>query len=510
MNINKIILMGLFAAVSVQMPAKNIYVSSRGSDSNNGQSALQSYATLAKAVSSAATGDVILLTGTLQPDTTITINGNKVLTFEGSDTEMGNNIIDGGEKAGIFNISNGAKVTFRNLVLRNGKAAKQGGAIYTLKATVTIDNCDIYNNKTAFVGGAQGGAIYSYNSTVDITNTTFYGNQSYNGGAFYALSGTLKAMGTTFERNETHLDDQTVTRPSEARGGAVSFTNLTSASFEKCEFLYNQSTGDGGALCIYSNASNTVDIDECAIIGNKSGLGTINGMSGGAIMYMSYGALVTNIRSTTIGLNQATAYGGVLFNSGDADGAKVNFVNCTIYKNSTLGNAGNVGGLNMNNKTKEEVNFVNTIVENNTCSTGATSDVLFGTTKVTQLNSSIGTGKFAGKIAPQMDCQYHCFPLMADSAWTTAGDVAKANEYGCLSDQNGYALSRACLGAVQTFDNESFLDQPSTPTAINGVTSRSEKLNGRVVDINGRVLKTMPDGSRLVKRADDGTIIVVK
>lgn len=509
MNSKRTVILGLIMLMAViSLSAKTYYVSADGNDGRDGLTASTAYATFDKAISVASESDVIVFTGTIQLGHTVNVASGKKIVIEGSDSQMGNNVIDGCGKCGLFDVAEGASLTLRNMVLRGGIASQRGAAVSVDHGTLTVERCDIYNNKTAFDAGCKGGAIYAAGSTLSIVGTAFYGNKSYQGGAVFVENSQLACKETTFEENETHLDDVTVTRPSEARGGALMLVN-SRTNIGKSSFFRNLSSGDGGAICVLTNSEGCwLDIDGCAIVSNKTGLGSIGGMHGGAFMYMVYKPFEANVRSTTIALNLATTAGGALFYAGDAEDSKLNFVNCTIFKNSTLSNSGNGGGLNINNRQSAVVNIVNSIVEGNKCAGGGNADVVFGSSKnINQYNSSVGTGQYEDYICPQMNCQYRCFPLMPDGAWTTSGSVSLASEYGCLSDQNGFAITKPCIGSVQALDGE-----PLDPgvTKVEALAKDGVKGKPVVVDVEGRVLNIVPEDAKLVKRANNGMVIIVK
>ncbi|MBQ9667252.1 MAG: hypothetical protein IJV45_00680 [Prevotella sp.] len=451
--------------------AKTIYVSPTGSDRNSGQSLASALATFDEALSRAADGDRILFTGTMRPAEAVVVDGLQDVVIEGRASGMADNVIDGGHYCGLFQLKNGARLTLRNLVVRGGKTQQRGGAITIDKSALTMEQCELYNNQTACDVNTQGGAVYVNAGQLTMTDVTFYGNRSYQGGALSANESVVNAYNVVFEQNQTWLDDESVSRPSEARGGAAVLTNCQTV-MNFCTFTGNASKGDGGALWVLTRREGcSFDMNGCAITNNRAGgpQSAVGGMHGGAIIYGAYAPVVANIRSTTIALNTTPSAGGALFYTGDAEGSRLNIVNCTVTKNQTLSNAGNCGGLNINDKALAEVNIVNTIVENNHCLNNQLSDYVFGTSAhISQQNSIVGTdADDPSGIVPQMECERRCFPLMPSSRGTTMGDLSLARDYGCMADQNGQPMTKTYLGAVQSLDGE---DMPHNPTDINEVT----------------------------------------
>ena len=452
----------VFAAA--QMAAKTIYVSPTGNDSRDGRSPSAALATFGKAIAQAADGDKILFTGTMRPADELLIDGLKNLTIEGTGDDRSANIIDGGNYSRLVHLTGSADVTLRNLTLRGGKAAQRGGAIMAEGSRLTLDHCDLYNNRTALDANAQGGAVYQSGGQLVMTDVTFYGNRSYQGGALYANEAVVNGYGVSFEQNQTWLDDESVSRPSEARGGAAVIVNCQT-TLDYCTFAQNSAKGDGGALWLLTRKEGcALSMNGCALTGNHAGDPTsaIGGMHGGAIIYGCYAPLDAYIRSTTIALNETPSAGGALFYTGDAAGAKLNFVNCTITKNRTQSNAGNCGGLNITDRQQAEVTLLNSIVEGNLCADNQTADVAFGTSAhIRQLHSAVGTGATNDNMVPQMDCESRCFPLLPDGAWTTTADLTLAQSYGCTTDQFGQPWTQPYIGAVQLLDSG---DIPLVPT----------------------------------------------
>lgn len=255
MKTKKIKQFGLLAILLLGTASANaatFYVSASGSDSNDGKSAELSLATIARAVALAANGDDICVTGTVAQTATVTISG-KQLTIVGTGAEPLATIVDGQGAAQLFSLKSGASVTLRNLTLRGGNAEKQGGAVSVDHSTLSVEQCEIYGNQTAANADCQGGALFVTGGTLRLSETSLYGNTSYQGGALYALNSTVSAGNTTFEQNKTWFDDASVEKPSEARGGGMMLTNCT-ADFEYCTWHNNTSMGDGGGLCILTNA----------------------------------------------------------------------------------------------------------------------------------------------------------------------------------------------------------------------------------------------------------------
>lgn len=137
------------------------------------------------------------LSGTITLNSALSINN--YLTIDGTGQKI---ILDGNQNQ-IFQVSAG-NFTLNNLTLQNGKDTTiYGGAINFSPGIssdpLTINNCSFINNYST-----NGGAIYALNGTVSINSSTFSGNQAPgSGSAVYARFGTLYISNSTFSGNQT-------------------------------------------------------------------------------------------------------------------------------------------------------------------------------------------------------------------------------------------------------------------------------------------------------------------
>ena len=143
-------------------------------------------------------------------NTTIILNDDYQWTEQDTDLENGiivnksliidgqGHKIDANHKMRIFQVTNNAIITFKNINFLNGWTANGGcgGAVWNNGAqNITIINCT-FNGNTAYYGGAISGRIG------DLTNCTFTGNSASYGGAIYIGSGGVSGnLGGTFINN---------------------------------------------------------------------------------------------------------------------------------------------------------------------------------------------------------------------------------------------------------------------------------------------------------------------
>lgn len=175
----------------------------------------------------------------------------------------------------IFNVTNGATLKLRNLVVTSGNTAGFGGGVQTA-GTLILKNVFMSYNK-AGNGGAiavlAGGIATTYSSTFYLNSTAGVG-----GGAAIN-SGTLDIHHSIFTNNTAPIN-----------GGAINTQSNGLTIISDSEFTNNTSGGLGGAL---SNLG-TLTI-------NLSNIQSNTGTSGGGIA--TGNSNVTLIKSTVINNN---------------------------------------------------------------------------------------------------------------------------------------------------------------------------------------------------------------
>jgi len=187
--------------------------------------------TLREAIAAAASGDRIgFATG---PQGTIRLGGSsltidsKALTIDGG----GRIAVDAQRNSGVFtlglteeaitlaglrlenglpssgfgggiNVSDGVLI-LDGVTLANNEADIHGGAIFTVRAEVTIRNSTIVDN----VSGSNGGGIFvESGSSVTFVNSTVAGNQAARfGGGVFLSAGELTIQGTTISGNSADI-----------------------------------------------------------------------------------------------------------------------------------------------------------------------------------------------------------------------------------------------------------------------------------------------------------------
>ena len=267
--------------------------------------------------------------GTISPVGTIIINGNHYNIDGGTSYQILNNTVDltisdanflrgQAYQGGILYNQNKLNIIRGSY---SDSSAWDGGALFLLNTSTTnIDN-SVFNSN---IGGGNGAAIYNQGS-LTVNSTDFTSNQaSSSGGAIYNTS-VLGILGGTYSLNSAW------------NAGAIYLTGTSTANIENSNFDTNTSNGHGGA--IYNQGSLTVtNSDFSSNHANASG-GTIyneaildisggnysgnSAWDGGAIYNTA--SAETEIQDAVYKSNQASGYGGAIYNLGKLTVADTDF-----------------------------------------------------------------------------------------------------------------------------------------------------------------------------------------
>ena len=228
------------------------------------------YATIQAAIDAASNGDVIeVAAGTYLVDETIDTMG-KAIALRGSvDFETGEplTILDGQNARRVLHClgGEGPDTIIEDLVIRNGYLSSDGGGMYVLGSSPTINNCTFTNN-SAGDGGGFGGGLGLEQSASSITSCTFTENTASWGSGLAITESTASVSQCTFSENTA-----------EVYGGAI--LNINSPSnLNDCLFFNNHAERGGGIYCYESTPS----ITNCSFTGNSSlygGAGMVNYVS---------------------------------------------------------------------------------------------------------------------------------------------------------------------------------------------------------------------------------------
>ena len=209
---------------------------------------------LQTAISSAASGDTILISGTCvgsSSGSAFTISG-KSLTLAGAPHAT----LRGSVSARVLVINGPANVTLSDLTISGGTASADGGGIDNL-STLTVLRTTVSGN--AAPAGYGGGIANALASSLTLTHSTVSGNSAALGSGAVDNQGTLVVIDSTLYGN-TAGD---VTNP--GYGGAM-WNAAGTATFTNSTVVNNSSNTDGGG--IYNIA--TMNLAGTIVAGNTS------------------------------------------------------------------------------------------------------------------------------------------------------------------------------------------------------------------------------------------------
>ncbi|WP_162685743.1 hypothetical protein [Methanosphaera sp. BMS] len=346
-------------------------------------STVNSWSTLASAVSSATSDTIITLDeGTYTTTSTIPFSKKITVTIDGN-----GQTIDGNQLQ-VFSIGSGSSLVLKNITIRNAKSynggviynngtltifnstlinntANSGGAIYNdIKSTSSIYNSTLSNNtvnndtgeavferdsyywNSPYAINLAGGAIYNNDGTMSIYNSTLSNNTAQVcGGAIYNRNGTMNIYNSTLNNNNaTHggvIFNTMGHNSAESFMGYNSAEDLVSAvlNIYNCSLYDNHATEEGGAI---SQSMAITNIYNSSLYNNTAN-------NGGATFNNGY-FVFFNIYNSSLYDNHATEHGGAIYNYGTAiSDYSYQLYNSTLY-NNTADNGGaiyNMGSLNI-------------------------------------------------------------------------------------------------------------------------------------------------------------------
>ena len=311
---------------TVAATTPSIYVSTNGNDSWDGLNSTYTgntsgpKATIKNATNSLNSGGTVYIDSGTYKENNITIKTDMTIIGQNQETP----IIDGSGTNNIFNVQSGAQITITNLTILNGTSTNFG-AIYN-QGKLNLNNDNFINNSAV-----NGGSVYNENSgTLTVTNSNFINNSVTDfGGAIYN-SGTLEVIDCNFTNNMggmggamynyntlivsgNNFNDNTA-----CDGGAI--VNEDVLILSNSNFSNNNAMCAGGAIINYNAC--TLTASNCSFIDNTATFGGV---------VVNYGIL--NLTSSNFSNNEASQYGGFIFNYSTAQ----------IHFNRIIGNTAIIG-----------------------------------------------------------------------------------------------------------------------------------------------------------------------
>lgn len=318
------------------LQAKNIYLSSTGTDTNTGELAAP-VGTIAKAMELAESGDSILvmdiITITSRFEFTGIVYGGKTIGFRGLTSLSG---FTGNNTSTLFKFTNqnAGQFSFKNLIFKDSYSENTGDqsqAIYIQTSNPKFINCTFSHNCAVANANTQGGAFrvlnYDYNYFVEFENCTFSNNEAKFGGAINLQSGDLRFNNCDFINNIPP-----VAATSGSQGGAIQIQqgDRVSLTMTNCSFSGNKANDKGAAICLKNGVSSSqaeakryvnINIDNCVFKNNEV---TAGSLIGGAIFmedgtgsfgtgyYASASINITNSTFTENKIASGNGYGGAI------------------------------------------------------------------------------------------------------------------------------------------------------------------------------------------------------
>ena len=297
--------------VVAKLPVTDVWVSSTGSDANDG-SQDSPVATIAKAIELVAEGYTIHVGEGTYIANSLTIA--KSFAMIGS----GKVIIDGNASK-IMNINENTIVNFTNVAFTN--ALNNYGGVMQSKGTVNLNNVSIYKNTQKSGSTPTVSSIYN-TGIMTIVNSNIYENDGYglifNSGNLDIINTSISsnnvAKGTTYaflyiDSGAVNVINSTLSDNTARLGGI--WLNKGTLNVNNATFENNVVTvGNGGAIHIESDSS-TATIKDSKFIGNKAN------KDGGAIYNKGTLNIETSIFDANAASNGNTGYhGDDIYNSG--------------------------------------------------------------------------------------------------------------------------------------------------------------------------------------------------
>ena len=292
------------------------YVTTSGSDSNDGKSWATAFADVQKAIDAAhevatdgSPSEVWIAVGTYKHGSAMTMKNNVEIYggFAGTETSKeertsGNEtILDGEGKYRIF---------YNNYI-----------DVEPLTNSSKLDSITIQNGYRYEHSGA---GMYNYYSSPEITNCIFTHNivQKANGGGIYNCNSSPIVKDCIFSENiaNTNSSDNGI-----RYGGGMYNEDFSNPIITNCTFLKNEAGALGGGIC-NRNSSNPI-LMNCTFLENNSS-------NGGGIYNFTSNPVLTNCNFSK---NVSSLSGGGVYNSSSSP----KFTNCEFSDNMVLGKAGN-------------------------------------------------------------------------------------------------------------------------------------------------------------------------
>ena len=255
------------------------------------------YGSIQSGIDAAIEGDIVSVEAGIYYETIDFIG--KAITVSSADGDPSGTFIDGGVSSDSvvkFVTAETAKSILDGFTIRNGDAI-DGGGVYILSASPTIQNCIISGNTASRFGAG----IYLESGTLTLENVAIIGNAADKAGAgIYMKFSDGSITGGSIENNsgtngvaiyfkdgtgDLTLTDVLMKGNLGSQSGAAIFNKSSSLIVQSCNFEMNVAGGDGGAFYAYNDSDST--FTNCQFLNNTAIL------NGGAAYFRNSTALFT-------------------------------------------------------------------------------------------------------------------------------------------------------------------------------------------------------------------------
>ena len=238
------------------------------------------YGSIQSGIDAAIEGDIVSVEAGIYYETIDFIG--KAITVSSADGDPSGTFIDGGVSSDSvvkFVTAETAKSILDGFTIRNGDAI-DGGGVYILSASPTIQNCIISGNTASWFGAG----IYLESGTLTLENVAIIGNASGNAGAgIYMKFSDGSITGGSIENNSglsgvaiyfkdgtgvlTLTDVLMKGNLGSKHAGAI-YNKSSSLIVQSCNFEMNVAGEDGGAFYAYNDSDST--FSNCQFLNNTA------------------------------------------------------------------------------------------------------------------------------------------------------------------------------------------------------------------------------------------------
>ncbi|MBT9316822.1 choice-of-anchor Q domain-containing protein [Leptothoe spongobia] len=350
----------------------------------------QGAGSLRNAIANAKKGDTIQFAQNLSQKTIKLTSGqlsvNKSITIDGK--KAPGLAISGNNASRVFKVEREQNVTFKNLIIANGKTKGAGGGIDTRhESTLNLFNVELKNNTSELGGGLRVGHLakaniinsrfknndglltdkykgfsagaISHNESrgqLNIKGSTFENNRGFNGGAIYSFSSvSFKVEDSIFRNNVSTNEGGAIFTDGVSSNNYFGPVNEGTIAIQGSHFEGNQTKGDGGALYLWGYIRKQPSVKDRAIIKDTVIIDNKATGKGGAV----WAKMGLDFQNVTFADNTATQQGGGLWLESTLP---ANIVNSTFSGNRVLNDAG--GAMFLNNRSTP-VNITNSTIAYN-------------------------------------------------------------------------------------------------------------------------------------------------